>query len=147
MLNYNNQYWLEEQEKKGAVNWFDLSKTKKWYKATTKLNLAKDFFSGLYYNEYGSAPEMLEYITQHYESKGYSVDNRKKSRRCGYLTSDCFGVVPYSGQWGSGWIIATHLTASTVCWNYIIIKGGNPHGIEKQLTNNNQSAEAPEEGC
>lgn len=125
MSNYNNNFWLQEQEKKGAVNWFDLSKTKKWYKVTTKSKLADDFFSGLYYNEHGTAAEMLEFITDYYEALGYRVENWKKSKRCGYLISDCFGVVPYSGQWGSGWIVITHLDATTVCWNYIIIKGGS----------------------
>lgn len=128
MLSYNCNCWRLEQESKGSVNWMDLSKTKKWYKVTTKNHLADDFFSGLYDNEYGTAAEMLEYITEYYESLGYQVENWKKSKRCGYLIYDCYGVAPYSGQWGSGWIVITPLTASTVCWNYIIIKGGQRHG-------------------
>ena len=128
MLSYNCNCWRLEQEVKGSVNWMDLSKTKKWYKVTTKNHLADDFFSGLYYNEHGTAAEMLEYITEYYESLGYQVENWKKSKRCGYLIPACYGVVPYSGQWGSGWIVITHLTATTVCWNYIIIKGGRRNG-------------------
>lgn len=145
MSNYNNEYWLHEQESKGVINWFDLSKSKKWYKAATKTNLADDFFSGLYYNDFGTAPELLQYITDYYQGLGYQVNNRKKAKRCGYLTSDCFGVVPYSGQWGAGWIVMTHLDNTTVCWNYIIVKGGSQYGSEKQSTNDYKSADTTEE--
>ena len=130
MLSYNTNWWHYEQEANGAANWEIPSKQRCWYGIITKNKLEQDELCGLYYIEHGTAQEMQEAIMGYYLDMGYAIRLR---RRChnGYLPADCFGVLPYLGQWGKGWIVATHDSRSTVSITYIILlpKGGNSNAL------------------
>ena len=127
-MSYNSKWWLCEQEIRGQRNWDKPAKEMCWYRCITKNKLTEDPLSGLYYDDHGTAQETLEEIIQYYRKLGYDI-RIKVSTRTGFLPKDAFGVIPYLGQWGKGWIIATSKEASTVCATYILISGGDPDGI------------------
>ena len=130
MLSYNTNWWHYHQESAGSDNWDIPSNKKEWYACITKKTVEADEMAALYYIEFGTSLEMLEEISTYYCSIGYQMHLRQKGRN-GYLPKDCFAVLPYSGQWGKGWIIATHKDSVTVTILYALIenKGGTPDGI------------------
>ena len=121
-MSYNSDYWNVEQSSR-PKNWETVSKEKKWYLCTTKNTLSWDRSAGLYYEENGSSRDMISGITAHYLALGYDLIYRQRIR-AGYLQKGTFGVMPYLGQWGRGWIVATNKTdsSSSVIWFYVIIK-------------------------
>lgn len=116
---YNLEWWRMEQE--ANCKFHHLTKTRPWYKCTTRQQLAKDPETGLYYNDHGNSDMMKEYIISHYQSLGYNFRIRSATR-AGFLSSAMYAVMPYMGQWGRGWIIATGLSASSVNYCYILIE-------------------------
>lgn len=117
--NYNLDWWRLDQE--AHCKFHHLTKSQSWYRCTTRQQLAKDRETGLYYNEYGSSDLMKECIIAHYESLGYHVRIRTATR-AGFLSAGVYAVMPYMGQWGRGWIIATGLTTSSVRYCYMLIE-------------------------
>lgn len=128
-MSYNSKIWLKEQESSGAANWEELSKSKPWYPCITKNNVQKDDLSRWFYIEHGTSADVFNTIMSYYLSLGYDID-LKMSGRAGYISRDSFAVMPYSGQWGRGWIIATSKTNSLVTATYVLLrKGGSGNGI------------------
>lgn len=127
-LSFNGKTWLDDQESRGAENWNTPSKEADWYKCVTRQHLLDDDLSRGYYIEFGTAMELEDQIATHYRDQGYKIKHRK-SIRAGFLPSDMFGIAPYSGQWGRGWILFTHRTASTVYAQYLLLTGGDPDVI------------------
>ena len=119
--NYNFRWWLQEQLSKGEENWQLPTKEKKWYKCITKNTVSWDKLSGIYYNENGGSDSVRHSIIDYYEMHNYMVDIRE-SVRAGYLVKSCFAIMPYLGQWGRGWIMATHKYQSYVTIYYILIR-------------------------
>lgn len=129
MLSYNSRIWLKEQESSGAANWEAFSKVKPWYPCITKNKVQEDDLSRWFYIEHGTSTDVLNTIMTYYLSLGYDID-LKMSGRAGYIPRDSFAVMPYSGQWGRGWIIATSKTNSLVTVTYVLLrKGGSGNGI------------------
>lgn len=120
-MSYNSDYWQVSQAGRES-NFKTVAKEKKWYICTTKNTLAWDRDAGLYYEENGSSRDMLSAITAFYLALGYELFYRMRSR-AGYLQKGTFGVMPYLGQWGRGWIIASHKpgSGSSVTWTYILL--------------------------
>lgn len=127
MLSYNHDYWKLEQEIKAPQNWQQFAKEKPWYHCITQKTIAADPLAGLYYEENGSSREMVTGIVGFYMALGYEPEIRCRSR-AGYLPVECYGVMPYLGQWGKGWIVSTQKTTSSVNMTYILIPGGAAHG-------------------
>lgn len=129
MLSYNSKIWLQEQESSGAANWEELSKVKPWYPCVTKNKVQEDNLSRWFYIEHGTSADVLNTMMTDYISLGYDI-RLKMSVRAGYIPKDAFAVMPYSGQWGRGWIIATNNSSSQVTATYVILcKGGSGNGI------------------
>ncbi len=125
-MSYNYDYWKLEQETNDQ-NWQQFGKEKPWYRCVTKNTIAEDPLAGLYYEENGSSWDMVIGIVGFYISLGYVTKIRCRSR-AGYLSKECYGVMPYIGQWGRGWVISTAKTISTINMTYILISGGAAHG-------------------
>lgn len=142
MLQYNSRWWMNEQEPKGHINWIDMSKNRPWYKCLTQKTVFADPLGGVYYTDNGGAQGVFEDMFRYYVQRGYEVCI-KVSTRTGYLRADTFAIVPYLGQWGRGWIIATHKEGSTVTATYILINGGDPDGIQAAYPDE-QTAFTPE---
>lgn len=133
-LSYNTNWWHYQQEAIGADNWDMASIKKSWYNCVTKNTIKEDDAAALYYQEFGTSQEMLQEIINYYGHIGYEVFIKTRSRN-GYLAMDCFAVLPYSGQWGKGWIIASQRNKTTVDLTYILIgtRGGSPDGIANYI--------------
>lgn len=127
-MSYNYDWWKSEQESRGIKNWQRMSKGAEWYTCLTKHKAAQDPLSGVYYYEYGEPEELVNLMVHYYVNMGYDVYTRECSR-AGFLQSDTFVIVPYLGQWGRGWIIAKHKSASSVHIWYVLPAGGDPDGI------------------
>lgn len=128
-MSYNSKVWLQEQESSGAANWDELSTVKPWYPCITKNKVQEDDLSRWFYIEHGTSADVLNTMMTQYISLGYDID-LKMSARAGYIAKDAFAVMPYSGQWGRGWIIATGKTNSQVTATYVLLrKGGSGNGI------------------
>lgn len=127
-MSSNNRWWTTEQEVLGSINWERNIREAPWYKCVTRKHIQADELGRLYYTDHGTAQEMLEHICKHYYRMAYSV-RMKVASRPGYLPESAFGVAPYLGQWGKGWVIFTHKSPSSVCTTYLILDGGDPHGI------------------
>ena len=130
---YNSKWWFNEQEPRGGKNWLEMSKKKPWYNCLTKKTVYSDPLGGVYYDDNGGAQGVFEDICRYYVRQGYEI-YIKVATRTGYLTPDTFAIVPYLGQWGRGWLIATHKAGSSVTATYIIISGGDPDGIAASYT-------------
>lgn len=52
----------------------------------------------------------------------------KIATHAGYLPRGVVGVMPYSGRYGDGYIVATHNSNTTVLWQYYINERGLPYG-------------------
>ena len=128
-MSYNSKIWLQEQESSGAANFEEFSKTKSWYLCCTKNKVLEDDLSRWYYIENCTSVDVMNTIMTEYISLGYDIVI-KMSSRAGYIPRDAFAVMPYSGQWGKGWIVATNKTSSQVAVTYLLIyKGGSGNGI------------------
>lgn len=91
--------------------------------------MQEDDLSRWYYIENGTSADVMNTIMTEYISLGYDIA-LKMASRAGYIPRDAFAVMPYSGQWGKGWIIATNKTSSQVTVTYMILrKGGSGNGI------------------
>lgn len=117
--NYNLDWWRLDQEPK--CRFMHLTKSNPWYRCTTRQKLAQDPETGLYYDEYGDSRAMKDCIIHHYECLGYTIRIRTATRT-GFLPAGAYGVMPYMGQWGRGWIIATGLSASSVNYTYLLVE-------------------------
>ena len=133
-MSYNTNWWHYQQEAIGSDNWEEPSIKKSWYGCVTKKTISQDDAAVLYFQEFGTIQEMLQEIVNYYGHIGYEVFVKTRSRN-GYLAMDTFAVMPYSGQWGRGWIIASQRDKTTVELTYILIgtKGGMPDVIADNI--------------
>ena len=129
-MSYNTNWWHYEQQARGSDSWDLPSIKKSWYGCITKNTVKADDAAEVYYIEFGTEQEMLQEIINFYGRIGYEVFVKVRSRN-GYLSPDCFAVIPYSGQWGRGWILAGNRDKNTVNITYVLIgtRGGNPDGL------------------
>lgn len=72
------------------------------------------------------APTMLQY----YIPLGHTLHHT--SRRNGYLPKGKVAVIPYSGKFGSGVILATFYNLSKVLMLYYIDRGGEQKDVNNQ---------------
>lgn len=88
-------------------------------KSCTLPNIAK--MKGAYYVPNSNARDYTVYVTlveKRMIRNGYRF--KRASTHNGYLPPWYAAVIPYSGRWGVGFIVASHLTNNKVQYEYYI---------------------------